>query len=115
HITINVNAQEEESYNIKRFKEDLTGDGLHEQVNLKGELLTSNGDYYRKIWISITSLLSDEWRIPLKGGYNPSIQFVDLNHDQINDLFYSSKQSEKDSSYQFNAYSIANGNMSKIN
>lgn len=108
-----VSAQNDSNI-IRSFNEDLTGDGLHETIHLKGELLANNTHYYRNIWLSIVNPFKKEWKISLMGGYDPNVQFVDLNHDNINDVFYKSKLSEDDSVYQYNLYSLARGEIKQI-
>lgn len=109
-----IHSNGSENHLIRSFEEDITGDGLHEKIDLNGELLSEESNYYRNIWLSITSPFANEWKIPLKSGYEPNIQFIDLNHDHINDIFFVSKHSELDDAFQYNLYSLANGKIEKI-
>lgn len=99
---------------IHKYKEDVTGDGLHETIQLNGQLLSNKSKYYRHIWLSIVSPFANEWKIPLKSGYEPSVQFVDLNHNHIYDIFYKNKFSEDSSAYQYDLYSLAHGTIKRL-
>lgn len=74
---------------IKTYYEDVTGDGLKERIELFGVLFSQNTNYYKDIFIKITSK-TDEWKINYGGGYSPKLQFIDLNHDRVNDVFFQS-------------------------
>lgn len=105
-------ANDSSHHIIHSYQEDITGDGLHETIHLNGELLSEKSSYYRKIWISIQSPFSNEWKVPLKSGYEPEIKFIDLNGDQINDIFFINKRDEN--IYQYELYTVANGKIKNI-
>lgn len=88
---------------IMKYEEDITGDGNKETIELKGIRLSTNTDYYREVWIDIESKQQQNWQITYQGGYNPHLDFIDLNNDQVNDIFY---QSSSDDQYIKSTYHI---------
>lgn len=99
---------------ISTLEGDLTGNSQHETIQLKGNLLKQNGDYYQNIWVEIKSLHSEKWKIPFTSGYEPKIQLLDLNHDHVSDLFYQSIASKSDELYAHHLYSLKNGVIEEI-
>lgn len=84
-----VEASEHESTLIRAYEEDVTGDGKLDRIELYGIPFSAESVYYRDIYALVQSE-TDNWRINYQGGYDPTIQFVDLNHDGVLDLFYQS-------------------------
>lgn len=101
-----------EPHQIKTYKADVTGNGLEETIELKGELLSSESSYYREIWAEIKSIDSRKWRIPFQGGYEPHIEFLDLTHDFNNDILYQSET--KHSLMTFKNGHIVEGELPKL-
>lgn len=99
---------------IKRYTEDITGDGLKETIELKGILLSENNNYYRKIWVDIRNVDGKEWKISYEGGYEPELQFIDVNHDNIVDLFYQSAKGGSGGLYNYNVHTLKNEQVTKI-
>lgn len=99
---------------IETYEEDITGDGLKETIELKGTLLTENNPYYRKIWVDITSTQDKKWNISFGGGYEPTLQFIDLNHDGTLDIFYQSATGGSGGLYNYYAYTLKNEEVMKI-
>lgn len=99
---------------INEFAEDVTGDMVKEKIELKGIRFSEDTTYYRNIWIDISNIHSDEWRISYDGGYEPTIQFVDLNHDGLNDIFYQSATGGSGGLYQYQLHTLKNGKVTAI-
>lgn len=99
---------------ISNYEDDLTGDGQKETIKLKGVLFSEEGNYYRDVWTEITSKHSEQWRIQFEGGYEPEIQFFDLNHDNINDLFYRSATGGSGGLYSHHLYTLKNNTIKEI-
>src|SRR5699024_1926291 len=93
---------------------DLTGDGQHETILLKGNLLRNNGNYYQDLWVEIKSSHLEKWKIPFVGGYDPTIQLLDLNQDHIKDLFFQNVTNKGDGLYSHHLYSLKNGMIKEI-
>lgn len=102
-------AEKSEPVLITTYEEDITGDGLKETIELKGILFSQDSKYYREIWADITNAYAEEWRINYQGGYEPKIQFIDVNHDNINDLLYQSATGSSGGLYNNQLHTLKNG------
>lgn len=85
---LSINANEDNTSLIATYEEDVNGNGLKEIIKLKGILLSEDQEYYHDVWVDITNQFGEKFKISYEGGYNPRIQFVDLNNDGINDIFF---------------------------
>lgn len=97
---------------IETYEEDITGDGLKETIELKGILLSRDATFYREIWVDVISKNDEQWKIQYEGGYEPSIQFIDLNRDGINNLFYQSGKNdtgETGKRFTYHLHTLDNG------
>jgi|SRR5690625_2620248 len=108
NTAIFANEKDESSF-INSYEEDITGDGFREYFRLEGTLLSEKSNYYRDVWLNISSPFSKQWKISLNGGYDPNIQLIDLNHDHIFDLFYQVAKDEEKKQYQHQLYTLKNG------
>lgn len=109
-----ISADTSTNHLISSYEQDITGDGLNETIELNGELLSADSNYYRNIWLSIKSPFSKEWKIPLRGGYSPELKFIDLNNDHVNDIFFINKSAEDEDAFEYGLYSIANNQIQKL-
>lgn len=112
--TIIATANPELSSLINSYEEDITGDGFKEHLSLKGNLLTEKSNFYKDVWIDITSPFSHQWKVLLENGYDPQLQLIDLNHDQTFDLFYSAAKDENKQQHVYRLYTINNGNIKQL-
>src|SRR5699024_7534292 len=94
-----------------QYKEDLTGNGLKETIELKGIRLSGENSFYRDIWAEITSKHDKTWTIPYLGGYDPKLQFITLPNQQQKGMFYHSKQSDKPHDKSSFLHTIVNGKL----
>lgn len=95
-----------EQVHISTYEEDLTNDDLKESIVLNGELLSVESDFYQKLSIDILKFDSKKWTLQFTGGYRPTVQFLDLNHNGSNDLFYQSAQTDQDGPYDQHLYTF---------
>lgn len=109
-----ASADVPESQLIQEYDEDLTGDNIKEKIILKGIPFTENTAYYRDIWIEITGLHGNEWRVSFEGGYHPSIQFIDLNQDGILDIFFESSTEANGNTKRYRFYTLKNNQVKSI-
>lgn len=107
------NVETDDSF-INSFEEDITGDGFREYFKLQGALLSNKSNYYRSVWLNITSPFQKYWKISLSGGYEPTIQLIDFNHDHIFDLFYKVARDENKLQYHHQLYTLRNGEVKQI-
>lgn len=99
---------------IETYQSDLTGDGNMEKIELKGKLFSPDAQYYQDIWADIVSTDQNEWKINYGGGYEPKLQFIDLNHDKVNDIFYQSPTGGSGGLYTSNLHTLKNGKLEEI-
>ncbi|MDY0393123.1 hypothetical protein ACFSMW_00490 [Virgibacillus halophilus] len=107
-------ATSNENLLIQTFHEDVTGSGAKDTISLKGTPLSKDTDYYQNITLNITTSEGKELSFPLGGGYHPELSFVDLNHDQINDIFFTDSGSSFNEKYPYKAFSLKNGQLKEL-
>ncbi|MDY0405286.1 hypothetical protein P5G51_007610 [Virgibacillus sp. 179-BFC.A HS] len=107
-------AQENELKVIQTYQEDVTGDGMKETVSLKGVLLEENAKFYQELEVEIKSSEGKKWRIPLGGGYNPNLKFIDINHNGTNDIFCLITNDTSKQVYPYQAYTLDNGQLQEL-
>ena len=108
--------KEENTIRIESYQADVTGDGLLETIDLKGIPLSKSAGYFHDIWAEVKSPDKEDhrWKINFGGGYEPSIQFVDLNHDNVLDLLFQSPTGGSGGLYHYNLYSLKDANLTDI-
>lgn len=74
---------------IVKEQVDVTGDGKLDTVYVKGEPFEEGAIFLRSITLDIFSATGKNQKIKLEGGYEPRIDFTDLNNDGVNDIFLS--------------------------
>jgi hypothetical protein len=77
---------------ITKNTEDITGDGKVDRIVLTGVKMAT--ERYRNLVIQITDSKKGNSMIHLADGYNPILQFMDVNHDGIMDIFGSVRGSK---------------------
>ncbi|HLR62705.1 MAG TPA: hypothetical protein VK097_09725 [Lentibacillus sp.] len=96
------------------YDQKLTGDSTKELIELKGKRLAPDSDYYAEIWVSVSNKDGQEWKIPYEGGYEPELEFYDLNHDGVNDLFYQSAAGGSGDLYHYHLHTLKNDRLEEI-
>ncbi|MBC5638168.1 hypothetical protein H8S33_15335 [Ornithinibacillus sp. BX22] len=113
-----INAAEydtkSELHVIKTYEEDVTGNGLKEVIELKGILFSPDSNYYRDIVAVITSSENHVWEIPYMGGYNPTLKFIDLNHDKVNNIFFQSSTGGSGGLYQYHLHTLIQNKLTEL-
>src|SRR5690625_1568032 len=106
---INTVAQEiPKTVPIKEYEEDVTGDGIKEDIKLYGTLLTLDSNYYKDLYATIKTKSNQKWEIQLKGVYEPNIEFFDLTHSGVNDMLFKGLSEENTDSYYNSLHTIKN-------
>ncbi|WP_087972777.1 hypothetical protein [Oceanobacillus rekensis] len=113
-VTFAAETDPQEPILIETYKEDVTGDGDNETIDLKGILFSPDTQYYKDIWITVTTTSGADWKINYGGGYEPVLQFIDLTHDGIKDIFYQSPTGGSGGLYTSNLHTFANSEMQEI-
>ncbi|UJL45117.1 hypothetical protein KFZ58_11895 [Virgibacillus sp. NKC19-16] len=99
---------------IETYEADVTGDGQSEVIELRGILFSNDTNYYREVWIDITSVHDEQWTITYEGGYDPTIQFIDLDHDEVQDIFYQSATGGSGGLYNYHLHTLKNEKVEEI-
>lgn len=99
---------------IETYQADVTGDGENNTIELKGKLFAPDAQYYQDIWAEIRSSDKEEWKINYGGGYEPKLQFIDLDHDGIKDIFYQSPTGGSGGLYTSFLHTLANQELKEI-
>ncbi|MFA1822034.1 hypothetical protein ACDX78_17920 [Virgibacillus oceani] len=99
---------------IDSFETDVTGDGQDEEIILKGVPFSSDSSYYQDVWADVTNELGESWTITYEGGYEPSLQLVDLNGDGIKDIFYQSATGGSGGLYHYQLSTLRNSELNEI-
>lgn len=83
-----VTNQQQINYN---FSADLTGKNGEESIYYSGRLLNPSSRYYKDIQLQVLSSQDQTWQIPLHSGYRPTLYVIDINNDNIADIFFQVK------------------------
>lgn len=113
-IPLIIQGEGIEKTSIATFNEDLTNDGYHETIQLNGQLLAPASNYYHQITVDIFHNDAKQWHLKFSGGYDPVIDFLDLNNNGTNDLFYQSKKSDGQAIYDQHLYTLNNYHLQEI-
>ncbi|MEQ2525277.1 hypothetical protein EKG37_06225 [Robertmurraya yapensis] len=88
-ITVVYAVEEEAKEKSKVIAEsevDISGDGLAENIVVKGTLLEENESLYKNITIHISDPNGHNQKIDLEDGFKPKLTFRDLNRDGAQDI-----------------------------
>lgn len=88
-ITVVYAVEEEAKEKSKVIAEsevDVSGDGLAENIVVKGTLLEENESLYKNITIHISDPNGQKQKINLEDGFKPKLTFKDLNRDNVSDI-----------------------------
>ena len=99
---------------INVYKKDVTGDGKKDTITLKAIPFSPDALFLKQIWAEIKTSKGSDIRIDYEGGYEPKIQFVDLNHDGIKDMLYSSATGGSGGLYNMALHTLADNKLVDI-
>lgn len=112
-ISILANAEDYDWSILTTYEEDITGDSQSEKISLYGIPLAKQSPYYHNIMTTITTTSGEKLQLHYPGGYEPTLSFIDFNHDQVADIFYQSSIEGKDE-YQFKLHTLKANKMTEI-
>lgn len=110
-------AEEQDQKNsmvLTIYDKDVTGDQKKDQITLWAEPFEPGALYYKKVWAEIKTAEGKDFRIDYEGGYEPQIQFPDLNHDGVKDLLQSSATGGSGGLYNYSLYTLADNSKKDI-
>ncbi|TFJ92821.1 hypothetical protein [Lentibacillus salicampi] len=99
---------------LSTYNKDVTDDSTEETIKMKGKFLAPDSDYYAELWASVSNHEEKKWKIPYEGGYDPKMQFFDLNHDGVNDLFFQSAAGGSGNSHHYHLHTLKNNQLEEI-
>lgn len=99
---------------LETFNMDITGDSSKEKIKLNGAPFAPDSDYYAEIKAVISGNDDQQWDINYEGGYNPAIQFYDLNHNGVKDLFYQSAAGGNRGLYHYHLHTVSTNELKEV-
>jgi hypothetical protein len=78
-----------EMLTLLQEEKDISGDGKNDKITIVGIPYEEGISYLKEIYLKITASNGETYKVELKSGFDPTIKFVDLNHDGVEDLFIS--------------------------
>ncbi|MCJ8007618.1 hypothetical protein ACFFF5_15720 [Lederbergia wuyishanensis] len=99
---------------ILEYHHDVTGDGIPEKITVYGNPLKDNKDYYQEVCAEIEGKGIRKIQILYEGGFEPKLEFVDLNHDGADDILYSSATGGSGGLYNFALHTIKEGTLREL-
>lgn len=105
---------QEKTNALLEYDHDVTGDGVPNKITLYGVLFEPDSIYYQKVWAEIELRDGKKVRIDYEGGYEPKLEFADLNHDGVDDILYSSGTGGSGGLYNYALHSLKDGQLREI-
>ncbi|MBS4204969.1 hypothetical protein [Lederbergia citrea] len=99
---------------LLEYHNDVTGDGKPEKITLFGIPFESNTAFYKDVWVVIEMKGGKAIRINYEGGYEPKLDFADLNHDGVDDILYSSATGGSGGLYNYALHTVKNSKLLEI-
>lgn len=99
---------------LEEIKEDITGNGLQETIQLHGKRLTEKSDYLQDITFSISSPLTKTWKKSLVKGYDPKLKLLHLTNNQQKDFFYEVALNEERTTHAYELFHLNQGKLFNI-
>jgi hypothetical protein len=96
---------------IKSYSRDVTGDGKKDKIELKAIPYSPDALFLKEVWAEITTSNGSEMRIDYEGGYDPQIKYVDLNHDGVKDMLFSSATGGSGGLYSMALHTLADNKL----
>ncbi|CAM4134321.1 hypothetical protein [Lederbergia lenta] len=99
---------------LLEYDHDVTGDGVRNKITLYGIPFESNSKFYQKVWAEIELRDGKKVRIDYEGGYEPKLEFADLNHDGVDDILYSSATGGSGGLYNYALHTLKDAQLKEI-
>ncbi|HEY4554646.1 MAG TPA: hypothetical protein VIG80_15740 [Bacillaceae bacterium] len=99
---------------LLEYRHDVTGDGKPEKIIVYGIPFDDNAAFYKEIWAEIELPDARPLRIDYEGGYEPTLEFADLNHDGVDDILYSSATGGSGGLYNSALHTAINAEIQEI-
>jgi hypothetical protein len=79
--------EEEKVITLSKEKVDVSGDKKEDTVYIKGVYYEEGAAFLKEVFLEIAASDGKTYKAELAGGYEPQIQFEDLNRDAIKDMY----------------------------
>ncbi|RSD26058.1 hypothetical protein [Mesobacillus subterraneus] len=79
----------EKTVTLSEDQVDVTGDGKRDLIYVKGVPFEEGAQFLKRIFLKVKASDGKTYKIELEGGYDPTIDYKDLNHDKVKDMFIS--------------------------
>ncbi|MBS4219345.1 hypothetical protein KHA96_13545 [Bacillus sp. FJAT-49711] len=99
---------------ILEYHHDVTGDGIPEKITVYGIPFKDNKDYYQEVWAEINVKGNPKVTINYEGGFEPKLEFADLNHDGVDDILYSSATGGSGGLYNYALHTVKDGKLYEL-
>ncbi|MBS4195475.1 FG-GAP repeat domain-containing protein [Lederbergia citri] len=99
---------------ILEYHHDVTGDGQPEKITVYGTPLKDNKDYYYEVWAEVEGKGISKIQINYEGGFEPKLEFADLNHDGVDDILFSSATGGSGGIYNYALHTVKDGKIYEI-
>ncbi len=93
---------------VQEYQEDITGNGKKDQIVIKGVPYDETSLFLKEITLQVKTDENQSFSIPLEGGYDPTADFIDLNHDGVKDVFISIPTGGSGGIYNYYLYTFKN-------
>lgn len=109
-----TNGMKEEVEKINTEHMDITGDKKPDTIIISGEKYEKDSPFYREIFLDVELSNGTNYHLPLEAGYNPIIDYVDLNNDGVLDVFITIDSGGSGGIQYYNGFSFKNGKLKDL-
>lgn len=99
---------------LLEYRHDVTGDGKPEKITVYGIPFETGSGFLREIWAIIELNNGETLRIDYEGGYEPKLEFADLNHDNVDDILFSSPTGGSGGLYNYALHTVKDNKLEEI-
>ena len=93
---------------------DISGDGKKDSISIVGIPYEEGITYLKEIDLHVAVADGEKYKIDLKSGFDPTIDFVDLDHNGVDDLFISIPTGGSGGLSNYFLYTLANDQLTEI-
>ncbi|MDQ0268598.1 hypothetical protein [Cytobacillus purgationiresistens] len=74
---------------IVKDEADLSGDGKKDSISIEGTRYEEDSDFLREVFLQIKASNGERFKVELEPGYDPQLQFIDVNGDGVKEIYIS--------------------------
>lgn len=93
---------------LKNSSEDITGDGIREDIIIQGIPYQKSEKVYKKILLTVKFSNGKTYEKVFEYGLNPKFKLIDFNHDGVKDVFLTVPRSENGDIKDYYLYTVNN-------